>query len=385
MTHDKTWTIEWSRQPVSTVLDCQASSGPALDRLVTARVPLSVVDTMAMKFPFGGQFNFYGPCSVARLQETLVQCLLQHFPMLLGTLEEDNGRWVVHYSRSTLAIEWIEGCAKGSVLDIQMDSRDAVEMRPDPFPSPTRTLTAVQVTLFDDGVALGFRFPHGLLDAQGATIFVDTWTSLYRGQAPAIVPVFNPSLLDQDKREPAECHDGDYVVLEPKAASAAPAEFATKIFYFSQADLRKLKESAMADLQKDMDRGALASDTFVSTNDCLSAQFATLVTKARQMDRLPDGPAAFKFMTIVNGRKRLQPNLPDGFCGNVLFPSVTHHQEESLGRRALRIRSGIARYQDGFVRDTIRWIASQPQPHQLGFHLNNSLGPDIQLTSWADL
>ncbi|CAG8717176.1 31795_t:CDS:1, partial [Racocetra persica] len=80
----------------------------------------------------------------------------------------------------------------------------------------------------------------------------------------------------------------------------------TKIFRFSQDDLKRLRDYYSA---------GIPNGSWISTNDALVAHFWRTLTRARNLDLNTE-----VFCSIaLNGRDRLNPPIPESYCGNVVL------------------------------------------------------------------
>ncbi|GJP33737.1 hypothetical protein CLOM_g18256 [Closterium sp. NIES-68] len=127
--------------------------------------------------------------------------------------------------------------------------------------------------------------------------------------------------------------------------------------------------------------------TYISTIDSLSALMLLLISQARGHNK------GVRFTTGVNGRRRLIPQLPQNYCGNVIFNALSSYSASELSETtadalhiiARKIRQSIISCSDKHMRDAIEFLAAQPNLAAVRVGTDFFFGDDIMLTSWANL
>lgn len=273
-----------------------------------------------------------------------------------------------------------------------------------PTREPSQLVTIKATLLSDGGLALGINMTHTLLDGEGMFTFVKVWGEFYRGVAPSERTVVchdrsvlaargvgatlpHPEFKVRPARAPvAETKTETEATTAVTAAAATPATpptTAQHIFHISPAQLEQLRAVAT---------GASASgngDTcdYVSTTDALTALLLLLITQARGHGQ------DVRFTTGVNGRKRFSPPLPANYAGNVIFNALSTYSAAELASVsasavqtiARRVRQSIVRRDDAFLRDAIEFVASQANAADVLVGTDFFFGPDVMLTSWANM
>jgi hypothetical protein len=239
---------------------------------------------------------------------------------------------------------------------------------------------------------------HSVCDAVGLDHILDTWAS-NTGIEGDIGASRNHDPISNDRtplsRELLDTNIGDfpeYVLMPTTQASsqlAAPTyqlpPMESKTFYFSPKKLMDLKTEARA----------------ISTNDALCAFFWHHMTLARATSSLSpfnstDDKNAHVSATLfaVNIRGRTSPPLPQPYLGNACLGSLTKrltvasltHPETGLRQAAAALRSALnATLEPSRVSRTIVLLSSRQNPQDFQFAVRAFLGPDITMTSWADL
>nr|CAD1825625.1 unnamed protein product [Ananas comosus var. bracteatus] len=100
-----------------------------------------------------------------------------------------------------------------------------------------------------------------------------------------------------------------------------------------------------------------------------------------------------KMYIATDGRQRLQPPLPEGYFGNVIFTAtpiaaagdVIGTDESKLATAAQRIHAALARMDDEYVRSALDYLELQPDLSALVRGAHTFRCPNIGLTSWVRL
>ncbi|CAG8773690.1 31090_t:CDS:2, partial [Racocetra persica] len=100
---------------------------------------------------------------------------------------------------------------------------------------------------------------------------------------------------------------------------------------------------------------------WISTNDALVAHFWRTITRARNIDLNTEAICSITF----NGRDRLNPPIPKGYYGNVVFhvcPKMLVSQliNGSPSSVALQVRKTVTDMNDSRMRSIINWVEQQP-------------------------
>jgi shikimate O-hydroxycinnamoyltransferase len=256
-------------------------------------------------------------------------------------------------------------------------------------------LVHAHVTRLTGGIAVGLAVHHWLGDGAAAFNFFTAWADLTRAGklVSADKPCFDRSLLSPS----ADISPGAHMELKiqrPTAPSidapldavrSAPQQPAigTEYFHFSPEALLRLKNAATASLPG----SALEHDGWISTNDALSALFWRAFTRARGLDSSPNLQVMCSF--ACDCRSRLQPALPPGFFGNVVFIAGAERSagdllKSSLGEAALEIRRATQRHTaDAYIRSTLSYVETAEDKSWVKWACEYFMGKDIFLTNWS--
>ncbi|KAM5582381.1 shikimate O-hydroxycinnamoyltransferase [Rosa sericea] len=258
-------------------------------------------------------------------------------------------------------------------------------------------LFVVQVTYLKcGGVALGIGFEHSAADGFGALHFVKAWSDMARGIDLAIPPTLDRTLLRaRDPPQPLldHNHHGEYhptpSVTKAAAASDPDHETATvSVFKFTREQINILKAKSLTTKKDDdVDNG----NSFVkyTSYEVFAAHVWRSACKARE---LADDQET-QFHITANGRSRLQPPLPPGYFGNVIFscaPTALAGDliSEPMSYAASCIHKALVRMDDEYLRSALDYLELQQSHHHLssfarGAHYYRS--PNLGITSWVTL
>ena len=238
----------------------------------------------------------------------------------------------------------------------------------------------MQVTFFRcGGVALGTAMHHFVIDGRSAFHFIQTWASIARGDASAIVP---PSLdrTPLRARSPPTVlfdHSREYR-LTAAAASPAPAvasgakspEYASAILHVTGAQAAALRARAAGGAPR------------VSTFRALVSHVWRCACSARA---LPDD-AQSRLYTMVDMRARLAPPLPDAYFGNAVVRTSASARvgdllaaANGLGFGARRLRAATAQG-DGYARSVVDHLETAEMARGGGLP-----GTDLRVISWMGM
>ncbi|KZV99598.1 hypothetical protein EXIGLDRAFT_724613 [Exidia glandulosa HHB12029] len=280
-------------------------------------------------------------------------------------------------------------------------------------------LLTVQHTRFACGsVALGIRLYHTLCDGGGYFQLVRHLAELYRGLGagdatsglacpPHIRPylndfhdkvtatdrqaalAFQPELLYLVDESSAVKDDAAPAVLPPPAPVVPLSPVTGRVMRFSAAELNALKEHATG-----------PNGEWASTFEALAAHLHQRVYLARL--KLPHAPTPSSlvrdYLNPINTRSRLASNdeaqgMPPGYFGNALLTTSTPMDHELLAEgaplwRIAKVIHDLSRsptFTDvNVLRQTIRWVAAQPDVRRVRDHFNFAPGA-FMASQWNKL
>lgn len=237
----------------------------------------------------------------------------------------------------------------------------------------------VQVTRFACGsAALVASSIHTVTDGLSVNQFITAWSELARGAELSNPPFHNRTLLKSTKTPDPDFKlkvlrpIGDIAAVAPKRdISDWPSE---RMFTISPAQLKKVKAKASKE------GVAWAFSTFESLN----AHVWLSVTKARCLEPT----ANTKFLTTLDARKRVKPNLPEGYFGNAIcFVSATSTAGEMvkqpLSYTAGLIRDAISGFTEDNMRSLVAFVEQFDEPVAMNVNAGDDAGHDVSIASWV--
>ncbi|XP_020165075.1 fatty alcohol:caffeoyl-CoA acyltransferase-like [Aegilops tauschii subsp. strangulata] len=296
--------------------------------------------------------------AAAVIMDALGRVLVHYYPFQ-GSLvvSADDGRLSVRNDRRGVPFVVADAdCELKEVGDVVLSAPDAAavqeqlvfvgrsnseEKEDDELGAP---LLSVQVTRFRcGGFVLGLAMNHCLADGVAAAEFLRSWAEMARG-----VPLSSPPFLDR-------------TVLRARTSPTVAfphEEFAEMEDVSGLAGLREEPRvhrafAIDADRLARLKRQACACSTFVA----LTAFVWRATSRAMRMR--PEQKS--KLMFAVDGRWRVDPPLPRGFCGNaVVFACCVSTAGDLLGgpvsAAARWIQDAIRRTADAFIRSAIDYV-----------------------------
>ena len=275
---------------------------------------------------------------------------------------------------------------------------------------------AAQFNYVDGGALLCAAFHHSALDAVGFANVLKIWARYSRLQQQPNLDS-NPTAryiqdVDLDRKQlkgserAGEASEfPEYSILSPQPETAAGdagtgksyslPDMTSAIFHFSTESLRELKHQVKSSMMPQKAEG-----TWVSANDALCALLWQRISLARFAPPLSSSSNAEENMPLpshsmlgfaVNGRSKLSPPLSATYLGNVnlygtsKLPLQQVLADNSLVDIALSIRRAVISIDNDRIQRTISFIEKLPDVSLVVPGFKNFLGPDLAITSWADL
>ncbi|KAH9806334.1 Shikimate O-hydroxycinnamoyltransferase [Citrus sinensis] len=278
------------------------------------------------------------------LKEALKKILVPFHPVAGRLPSDESGRTeILCNGEGVLFVEAETSC----VIDDFGDFAEGSKLLPllptfdDTKDNSSYPLMMTQVTRFKcGGVCLATRFHHILADGASTYHFVNSWAEMTRGVPISIPPFFDRTVLD-----------------------------------FGQ--IKILKEKSKEN------RGS----TFEYTRlEVLAAHIWRCVCKARELS--DDQASKLHFPT--NGRSKLNPPLPSGYFGNVVFTTALialsgNILSEPLNYTVERIHRALERMNDEYLKSALAYLRQQPDPTVLRRGAHTYKCPNFNIVYLANM
>nr|A0A2H5AIZ1.1 RecName: Full=Hydroxycinnamoyltransferase [Narcissus pseudonarcissus]AUG71940.1 hydroxycinnamoyltransferase [Narcissus pseudonarcissus] len=245
-------------------------------------------------------------------------------------------------------------------------------------------LLVLQITHFKcGGTSLGVGMQHHVADGASGLHFINSWSDIARGLDIAVPPFIDRSLLrardppspsfPHIEYQPAPSMNTSPAPIQDPTVKSDPTATAVSIFKLTKQQLDLLKSR-------------------VSAKYSSYALVAGHVWRCTSIARgLPDDQRT-KLYCATDGRARLQPPLPSGYFGNVIFTATPvadageiTGEDSGLEAAAGRIQRALMRMDDEYLRSALDYLELQPDLSKLVRGAHTFRCPNIGLTSWTRL
>ncbi|OJJ04406.1 hypothetical protein ASPVEDRAFT_196792 [Aspergillus versicolor CBS 583.65] len=343
--------------------------------------------------------------------------LSKHFPWTSGTVVLEDGIFKINPSKdASLVVKDYKGGGLGVGLP------DYATLKQSQFPfnlldeallSPVKTFNEfgtglpvllIQVSLVQGGLSLTFNGQHGAMDMAGLGSVMRLFAKGCRGEPFTVTEL---EIGNTDRRDvlpllfplsgqPSNNDETKTRIQQPTAttSNSLPAPGPTLVwayFSFSTPSLTALKSSATARPEKGL------SQTFISTDDALSAFVWQSITRARSQNK-DQSPLLRPSTLSRNVDVRRHFSLPDSYPG--FMTSATSHTflvekilAEPLGSIALSLRRALdpIALKDKTLAQALLIIekinsdrdGGMPSKAESGTVLPGNPALDVRLSSWA--
>ncbi|KAL7681971.1 putative transferase [Plasmopara halstedii] len=368
-------------------------------------VPLSLIDTMLHSLDVMILVIYPPVASVSfdldKLYSSFVDLVKHDYPILLGEFFIDPKTGIVHVDLTdTSRQNGAFNIRFETNLHSKMTTEQAIRKRSEdlmPSRRGKKELIGVKGTLLKDGgLVIGIDVSHALFDGEALFTFLKLWGQYYSGNTneERIVVNHDRHLLSKGEGILKMQHPEFRIV---KAASdenvqlpnQVPPATAIHNFHFTPKMMKRIKEMANGG---DFRGKGSCEASYVSTIDAITALFTVLISRARGHGQ------DVKITTCVNGRRRLNPPLPEHYAGNAIFNALSTYTNaelcsqaegtispETLRMLARRVRESISQLDDAYLRDAITFLAEQENIGAVQIGVNFTSGYDLLFTSWLRL
>ncbi|KAL1360945.1 hypothetical protein HN51_006314 [Arachis hypogaea] len=356
------------------ILDkCTVSPPPTPSTDVTVSLPLTFFDMLWVRFHPVERVFFYklhSPPSffiehVLPKLKTSLSLTLQHFLPLAGNLlwPSHSDKPILQYNPGDgVSLLIAESYADFNHLLGYNSPREASETRcfvPELETLESRAaLMSLQITLFpNSGFSIGISTHHAALDGKSSTMFIKAWASICQSleeeqkESRILVREFEPFFDREVIKDPKDVgllllnHWSDVMSkmfpdennikkslkilpFEPKVKDSVRATFK-----LTRSDLEKVKKKVLSNWNSNVNNG----DDEESTNtppSTLSTFVLTcsyvLVCIAKAINGIFKERKKFGFAFTGDCRNRLEPPIPENYCGNCLWAYVVDAKPEDF-------------------------------------------------------
>lgn len=216
---------------------------------------------------------------------------------------------------------------------------------------------------------------HHAADGFSGLHFINTWSDVARGLDITLPPFIDRTLLRaRDPPQPQFKH----VEYQPPPAMKTyeTAETLVSIFKLTRDQLNALKAKSRED----------GNTITYSSYEMLSGHVWRCACLARG---LPEDQES-KLYIATDGRSRLQPPLPPGYFGNVIFTTTPLAVAGDLALKpvwyaASKIHDALARMDNEYLRSALDYLELQPDLKALVRGAHTFRCPNLGITSWVRL
>lgn len=255
------------------------------------------------------------------------------------------------------------------------------------FSAPQPVLV-IQANFVTGGLLLCFAAMHNALDGSAVGQLIRHFATACRGEKisdadieagnlarPNLFPPLRPG-------EPSHDHSAIHSKCDPSPPEISDSQPAPWTYFgFSAAKLAQLKMEASR-------KPSTASDcSWVSTNDALSALIWRAIVTARLPKLKLDSTSLL--VRVVNGRKWVQPAVPDRYMGNCLVDAYSRLPARDLAQTlhisdiAVLLRTTLSAIDEHRLRSFVSLLQAEPDKR----NINRVRAPetDVLISSWAAL
>ncbi|XP_059640775.1 shikimate O-hydroxycinnamoyltransferase-like [Cornus florida] len=243
-------------------------------------------------------------------------------------------------------------------------------------------LLVLQLTHFKcGGVSLGVGMQHRVADGASGLHFINTWSDMARSLDLKIPPFIDRTLLAaRNPPQPAFHH----IEYQPPPAMKVSLQTTTDQSQSAVVSVFKLTRDQLNVLKgKSKVNGNTVS---YSSYEMLALHVWRCACKARGLS----DDQETKLYVATDGRSRLEPPLPPGYFGNVIFNATPiavagDLQSKPLWHAASRIHDALVRMDNNYLRSALDYLELQPDLKPLVRGAHTFRCPNLGITSWARL
>ncbi|KAK4850668.1 hypothetical protein QYF36_008824 [Acer negundo] len=329
--------------------------------------------------------NFFDP----RILKKALSCaLVQFFPMAGRLGLDENGRLEIWCNGD--GVLFVEADLNDVTFDDLEDFTPSLKLQELLVPTVdyskdiySHPLLLLQVTRFKcGGVCLGVGLHHTLSDGSSAIHFINTWAEWTRGVSISIPPYIDRTVL---RLGVPPYPTFDHIEYDPppamktstKTVELQSSPCSTAILKLSVDQINALKSKSKPDH---------GTTIRYSTYEILAAHIWRCMCKARG---LSDDQTSKLYMPI-DGRSRLNPPLPYGYMGNVLFSCTSILKSGDIQSQPLisivkKVHEALKKMDDEYLKSALAFIEQQPDLTVLKRGAHTFKCPNLNVVSWMRL
>ncbi|KAA8522855.1 hypothetical protein F0562_009278 [Nyssa sinensis] len=331
-----------------------------------------------------GSSNFFEP---SVLKEALSRVLVPFYPVAGRLGKDDDGRFVINCNGE--GVLFVEARSESTIDDFggftpRPEFEQLVPAVDYSANISSYALFVSQVTFFKcGGVSLGCGVQHTLADGKSALHFINTWADVARGLSVTIPPFIDRTLLRARDPPTPKFHHVEYdpspsmnTLLGTPKSSLDPEASSIAVLKLTPDQLNTLKAKSKEE----------KNPVRYSSYECLAAH----VWRSACMARGLSDDQETKLYIATDGRSRMNPPLPPGYFGNVLFTATPIALYDEIRSRPLahtvkKIHDALARMDDEYLRSALDFIEMQPDPTVFTRGPHTFRCPNLNINSWIRL
>ncbi|XP_047938944.1 rosmarinate synthase-like [Salvia hispanica] len=319
---------------------------------------------------------------VAVLKDALARVLVDFYPYA-GRLEKaDDGR--IQINCNAEGVLFVE-----ADCDAQLDDLGGFSPRPDLALVPnvdyshgisSFPILLLQLTRFECGsVCLGVLSEHHIADGFSALHFINTWSDIARSHTAAVLPFLDRRVLSARVPPQPQFSHAEYQP-PPPLKTPLPTNTNTNqthnIFTLTRDFLNTLKHKCNRQ-----------NESAYTTFEAVTGHVWRCVCAARG---LPEDQET-KLQISIDGRARLQPQLPPGFLGNgVFFTTWTATYGELVSNpvevAAEKVHAALVQMDDEYLRSALDYLELQlPNNKDIARSERSVKCPNFGIATWVRL
>ncbi|XP_031274324.1 shikimate O-hydroxycinnamoyltransferase-like [Pistacia vera] len=320
------------------------------------------------------------------LKEALSKVLVAFYPIAGRLARDENGRLEIDCNEEgVLFFEAQTNCVLDDLGDFTPSFKiSQLVPKTESFNHfSSCPLLVIQLTFFKcGGVCLGIGLHHAVADGPSGIHFINTWADVACGLPISIAPFIDPTILHamtppNPTFDHTEYHSSPSMKTQQVETSAVVRSTSVASLKISSDQINTLK----ARLEKDY--GAKCS-----TYEILTAHIWRCLCKARGLS--DDQPTRLYIPT--DGRSRLNPPLPSGYLGNVIFITSLiflsdEIQSEPLISTIEKIHKELKRRDDEYLKSALAYLEQNhdEMTHNLFQRAHSFKSPNLKITSWSHM